>query len=115
MNSFEFNGSFASGLSFAAVIAIMLAVSVLMIPAQLWCNEEEQHVGPRDGHEPLNGAVAPAPLAREEDGQQCSGCTRRLRDMLSTHLTWQVSPDSHGWLQMGCTVPSGRDLQLGCL
>ena len=31
----------------------------------------------------------------------CFACPR-LRDVLSN--TWQVSPDSHGWLQMGCTA-----------
>ena len=42
----------------------------------------------------------------------CFACPR-LRDVLSN--TWQVSPNSHDWLQMGCTAARACGVRLSSL
>jgi hypothetical protein len=104
MNSFEFNGSFRSGLSFTSVVGILTAVSGLIVVAQLWCNEDDEpRVGAGGGgapqHEPLNGAtVRRRPLAAADDEpelrlprEHCSGSGSGSGSCLLHHLRLTLS------------------------
>ncbi len=77
MNAYEFNGTFATGLSFGAVVGIMCAVAALMVPAQLLCNRDE---GEHDGPGPRGTRLGRSLRAR----RQCYGCAAQLRAMLSS-------------------------------